>query len=403
MTVELAEDISEHASRFVMDYVTPILGQMNNTKIHRLLSHVALAIKLHGNMRNGSTASNESQHKSDKVFYTRTSKHPATFTAQLVRQAQGSRAILERLDKADAANQSAAAPARTAAQRASAAGGSSDSSASTSRGGLENAGGPESRGAGQQVTFRGNGDSAGAAASGARSSPLGHLGRAGGRVRRPRRRAAAPAGDRGRTTRGALQQSQAASHHLQHQKVGDISRSPGLTTLPKLLGVPSSHVLPVMGQVRISGTFDCGGTAPQIVRASRSFRSAPWLDCVMYSVGDDTQTLYVGQVRALLRLPGGDVAVMGEMAPADALPSCPLAARGCTRLRWLQRAGEADCAVRVVPVSNLRRVVYVVPDLRDLSVRRGLSAVPAGESAPLRDRLEMRFFLNVFYPWDVPR
>lgn len=363
MTVEQAEDISEQASRFVIDYVTPILGQMNNTKMHRLLSHVALAIKMHGNMRNGSTASNESQHKDDKVFYTRTSKHPATFTAQLVRQAQGSRAILAKLDEADAASRPPAAAARTAAP-ASAPGNGSSTSASMS--------------------------------SDVRA-------RAGGRARRPRRQAAAPDADGARAPHGAEAQKPAATHHLEHKKVGEIAQCPGLTSLPALLGVPPSRMLPVLGRVRISAMFDCGGKAPQIVRSSRSFREAPWLDCVMYSVGADTHTLYVGEVRALLRLPSGDVAVVGEMAPVDARPGCPLAARGCTRLRWLQRAGEADCAVRIVPVANLRRVVHVVPDLRDLSVRRGLSALPPGESAPLRDRLAMRFFLNVFYPWEVPR
>lgn len=402
MTVERAQDISQQASRFVMEYVTPILGQMNNTKMHRLLAHVALAIETHGNMRHGSTASNESQHKDDKVFYTRTSKHPATFTAQLVRQAQGSRAILTRLDEEDAADRRAAAPERIPAQPASTAGNSGHVSGSTSRGGRDNTVRLATRAAGEQGTSRGHGERAAVAASGAHPSALGDRARAGGRARRPRRRVAAPAARGGRAAH-AETQYEAASHHLEHWKVADVARRPGLATLPRLLGVPPSRLLPVLNCVRISAWFDCGKRAPQIVRASPSFRGAPWLDFVLYSVGADTQTLYVGEVRALLRLPGGDVAVVAEMAPVDALPNCPLAARGCTRLRWLQRDGDPDCSVRVVPVGNLRRVVQVVPDLRDLSARRGLHAVPAGESAPLRDRLEMRFFLNVFYAWDVQR
>lgn len=175
-------------------------------------------------------------------------------------------------------------------------------------------------------------------------------------------------------------------------KVEDIARRPGLGNLSSVLGLPDDHVLPVLGYVRISAKFDCGARARQIVRASRSFREAPWLDSVIYSSGSDAQTVFVGEVRVLLRLPDAEVAVLCEMAPVDPVPGCPLAARGCTRLRWLQRPGQAACALRVVPVKDLRRVVHVVPDFMELSERKGVGAAPAGESDPLEDRLAMRFF-----------
>lgn len=108
LTLEVAADISAQATRVILDYVTPILGQMNSTKFHRLLCHVFDIIKMHGNLRNGNTASNESQHKEDRVFYARTSKQPGSFTSQLVRQAQGSRTILENLDEEDKAASRAA-------------------------------------------------------------------------------------------------------------------------------------------------------------------------------------------------------------------------------------------------------------------------------------------------------
>lgn len=92
---------------------------------------------------------------------------------------------------------------------------------------------------------------------------------------------------------------------------------------------------------------------------------------------------------------------MCEMAPVEGEPDCPFTARGCTRLRWLQLPGDPDCAVRVVPVASIRRVVHVVPDLGDLTLRRGCDALPAGAGDPLVDRLSMRYFLNAFYPWDV--
>lgn len=72
-------------------------------------------------------------------------------------------------------------------------------------------------------------------------------------------------------------------------------------------------------------------------------------------------------------------------------------------MRWVQRPAEADCALRVVPVVDVRRDVHVVPDFLDLSVRRGFGAALAEEREPLDDLLSMRFFLNAIYPWDVPR
>lgn len=359
LTLEVATDISAQATRFILDYVTPILGQMNSTKFHRLLSHVFDTIKMHGNLRNGNTASNESQHKEDKVFYARTSKQPGSFTAQLVRQAQGSRTILENLDEEDSAARRAAGQVPVRQPKSTA----EDAESATS-----------------------------AAVSAGRGAPV------------ARRREAADCAD-GTTLADDSGEPQRPRtvHHLPHVKVEDIARRPGLGNLSSVLGLPADHVLPVLGYVRISAKFDCGARARQIVRASRSFREAPWLDSVIYSSGSDAQTVYVGEVRALLRLPDADVAVLCEMAPVDPVPGCPLAARGCTRLRWLQRPGQADCALRVVPVKDLRRVVHVVPDFMELSERKNVGAAPAGESDPLEDRLAMRFFLNVLYPWDVPR
>lgn len=356
LTRDVAQDISEHATRFVLDYVTPILGQLNGTKFHRLLCHVLQAIKMHGNLRNGNTAANESQHKEDKVFYSRTTKHPASFTAQLVRQAQGSRAMLEALEQQDADAKRAAASAGPGAARV---GGATASGR---------------RGRAASTTLRARRDAAVA--------------------RRASRNAAA--------TEGGAQRP-AASHHLAHETVAKVAQRPGLGNLPSLLGLQADYVLPVLGYVRIPATFDCGTRAPQIVRASRSFREAPWLDAVIYSVGEDKRTVFVGEVRALLRRPHGDIAVVCEMEPVSAVFGCPLAARGCTRLKWLRRPGGVNCSLRVVPVKDFRRVAHVVPDFRDLDMRRGVGAAPAGELDPLDQRLAMRFFLNAFYPWEVPR
>lgn len=98
MTVEEGKSISEQAAAFVTDFLTPILGPAHTPKVHKLLRHVLDAIRMHGNLRNGNTDKNESYYKDDKRFYQRTNKAVATFTLQLVRQAQGSRALLRRID-----------------------------------------------------------------------------------------------------------------------------------------------------------------------------------------------------------------------------------------------------------------------------------------------------------------
>lgn len=98
MTLDEGKSISEQAAAFVTDFMTPILGPAHTPKVHKLLRHVLDAIRMHGNLRNGNTDKNESYHKDDKQFYQRTNKAVATFTQQLVRQAQGSRAVVRRID-----------------------------------------------------------------------------------------------------------------------------------------------------------------------------------------------------------------------------------------------------------------------------------------------------------------
>lgn len=334
LTLEKAKDISEQAERFILHYVTPIFGQLNSSKFHRLLCHVLDTIKLHGNLRNGSTASNESQHKKEKVFYTRTSKPPDSFTARLVRQAQGSRTIVEKLDREDLAALQAAGQQPVVPPTSS----DEDDQGSASDAWLDDgqevaAGNWQGHPAPQEGVHNGGVTSPhvdGRAAAGgrrrrdARSAPM---------SRRPD--AGSGGGGSSAADNGDLPQRSRAAHHLPYEKVEDIARRPGLGSLASVLGLPPDCALPVLGHVQISAKFDCGAGARQIVRATRSFRDAAWLDSVMYSAGADTQTICVGEVRVLLRLPHGDVAVLCEMAPVDSVPGCPLAGRGCTRLRWL--------------------------------------------------------------------
>jgi len=101
MTVDEGADIGAQAIRFINELVTPLLGPINSTRVHRLLSHVCECVKLHGTLKNGNTGMKKTLHKAGKAFYLRTNKDQKTFTFQLVRQAQGARAVLEKLDAAD--------------------------------------------------------------------------------------------------------------------------------------------------------------------------------------------------------------------------------------------------------------------------------------------------------------
>jgi len=102
MTMSEGISIGQQAADFVNNFVTPILGEVISTKVHKLLCHVVAAVRLHGNLQNCNTDTNESGHKDDKPFYKRTNGDLALFTDQLVRQAHGTRAQLAKIEREDA-------------------------------------------------------------------------------------------------------------------------------------------------------------------------------------------------------------------------------------------------------------------------------------------------------------
>lgn len=97
LTLEPGRNVADRAERFVLKYVTPILGPQHSTKVHKLMCHVMDAIRMHGNIVNGNASDNESQHKDDKPYHARTSKDIDDFTRQLVVQAHGARAYQQRI------------------------------------------------------------------------------------------------------------------------------------------------------------------------------------------------------------------------------------------------------------------------------------------------------------------
>jgi len=93
MTLAEGASIAEEARVFITRYVTPILGPIHTTKVHKLLAHVLDAVRLHSTLRSGDTSTNEGKHKDDKRHYDRTNRG-RDYTRQLERQAQEALTVL---------------------------------------------------------------------------------------------------------------------------------------------------------------------------------------------------------------------------------------------------------------------------------------------------------------------
>ena len=343
ITLTEGESIFEHAKRFVTKYVRPILGPVHTSKMHKLLCHVLDAIRWHGNIQNCNTASNEGLHKDDQPYYNHTNKDPATLTRQIMTQAQGSRAILKKHAAADEKliEATRAKVARRTAVRVAA--------------------------------LRQNLGRAGWARRVAMQSA----------ARRDKRRAARRISRRG--------------YHLEKMTVSTLAARADLSGVAALLERPGEAFVRVAKNVVINATFECGTRVPQQIRANMSMNGSPWLDAVIFNDGAWT---CVGELRALVRLPAGDVAIIAQLQRSPPEVGCVFTKRGCMCLRWkLNDAGDA-IVVRRIPVAHIRRLAHVVPDFAELARRRGVHSVPPRLDGALHERLAMRFFLNVFFPCD---
>lgn len=356
LTLDVGKSIADRAERFVTLYMTPILGPQHSTKVHRLLCHVMGAIRMHGNINNGNAGLNEQLHKEDKPYYARTSKTIADFTRQLVVQAQGARIVLH----------------RNAAE---------DEDPASLLVGCDGEEGGESDGTDfdddDDIPERGDGVSRGGRAAGATDED-------------------AAASSRGGDASAA---ARASPYHLRLTPLSVIAQRPGLEGIGAALGLPEDARVRISSRPHFMAVFECGWTVKQLLYASPSFRGAPWYDSVLYSTAEVPATLSVAEVRAILRRPEGDVALIADMVAVPGVANYPLVSRGCMRLAWRVLAGDTDVRLRVLPVACIRRVVHVVPDFADLVRRVDVHAEPAGMDAPLADCLAMRYFINAFYPW----
>lgn len=368
LTLSQAATLDAKASNFINNFATPLLGVMNTTKVHRLLRHVMDAIRWHGNLANGSTASNESQHKDDKPYYVRTNRGFDTFTAQIVRHSQGGRIILADHKRAEGERSARCDPVPGNADRGAGACGAdgydSDRELDAMLG--------DSLYAGEEDEEGGVGETEGDG------------GRKHGRIDR--------------------------------QSVAELSWRPGLVNCGKVLGMRAQDAVGVLSCRRFKARLGGGAELSQLLRASPSFYRAPWYDSVAFGrpggsrdsrtaaaaadSGDAaTATSGYGEVRALVRRDDGDYALVVMMEEVAAVPGCAFSARKCQRLRWAIPTDGSDWDVRLVPIEDIQRLVHVVPDFGHLLRTVGREVPPPPNTAPVAVLRGARYIVNDFFPW----
>ena len=425
MTLAEGESIADQAENFVINIMSPILGLVHTSKVHKLLCHVKDAIRYHGNLRVGNTADNEATHKDDKPFYRRTNMNLSTFTQQLVRQSQGARHVLRNNATLDAEAYRTLPlvpnPRASGRQRAAVAATRDGTAASAAA-----AGSAGTNRAASEVTASDRAPTAGGGgavcAEAVRAATSGGPGAAAD--------AAAAASINGAPSTN--QKRTRSANNLERSTIGDLSQRPGLRALGELFNLPSDRKVPVLATVEFDAVFDCQTRSKQLLRASPKFKTGkPWYDTILFTLdaedhskdgvhgnggglgesrngsgasggvadaGAAANVIHAGEVRAIIRCKDDDYAIICEMDVVDAEPGCPFNARFCTRFKWAGHASSGS-VIRAVPLRNVTRVIHVVPDFKDLASRKGLGAAPARYDGSRADLHAMRYFLNEFYPW----
>jgi len=182
--------------------------------------------------------------------------------------------------------------------------------------------------------------------------------------------------------------------------VGTLASRPDLANVGSLLRLDSRRHVRVPTRTPIQAEFDCGTRVRQQLRAVDDYLGAPWYDSALYHPGSERSKLCIGELRAIVRGPKGDAVILAAMENVPAKPLCPFFARGCVRLKWRIADNASEITLRLVPVEHVGRLALVVPEIADLSARRGVDADIPTMDSPLQERLDMRFFLSVFFPWD---
>ncbi|KAK1865695.1 hypothetical protein I4F81_008221 [Pyropia yezoensis] len=243
MTMREEEELATQAQTFVLRYVTPILGPLHTTKVHKLLCHLLDAVRLHGNILNGDTSTNEQEHKEDKRYYPRTNKSSSGYMRQLVRHASGLRVISRRNKAVRAGQASGAATAASNADGYDADGESVEEDTDDGTGAVVV----------PSPAVYGRGGAA-AASEGAELNP-------------------AAAADRQLGPVGAP---------LSAAAVADLAAQPGLGDTGPLLRLDSGDEVRVPSHLHFTARTPGRCDERYLVRASPNYRGAPWHDHVAY-------------------------------------------------------------------------------------------------------------------------
>lgn len=107
------------------------------------------------------------------------------------------------------------------------------------------------------------------------------------------------------------------------------------------------------------------------------YKSA-WFDHVLYRV-TGSKKAHIGRAVLLVKTIDGasrDLIIVQMLMPADERPACVLSRFKCQRLRWSMSRRAAHPRLTAVHVSDLIRLVHVVPDFEHLSDRHGMHMAP---------------------------
>lgn len=108
-------------------------------------------------------------------------------------------------------------------------------------------------------------------------------------------------------------------------RLSHLSRMSGLAGIDAKLGLQPEDSTRVAERVCLMARFDDGRTAHALRYATASFRESPWYATVLHRPSAAAQ-VSIGELRAIERLPTGDVAVRADMKAVEAEPRCRLAA-----------------------------------------------------------------------------
>jgi len=335
MTTETAEELGEMCRVFVLHYVTPILGVITSTKVHKLLCHIVGAIKLHGALFNGNTGRNESLHVHEKSRYCRTNGDPDAFGYHMLRAGQGAlemrarHAMEEEQEWLDAEGEQWEVDEDSAEE--------------------------------------GEGDETGLGCGGFSSSG----------ERRPRHASLTTLSEMSlRPGLASLAETLQAPADAAVRWTGslpirarfeccDVTAKQSVRATPFFRGAPwFDHI-----------TFTDPDHPERMLYGQARV--------IVHSVG--------GQERGLV--------VVSLLEPCESEPGCPLVRRGCTRLAWDMQPADEWPTLRAVPFSCVRRLVHVVPDMDWLAAHRGIEARLPPFARSSEERRAARFFVNAFYPW----